>query len=175
MGKTPFSMTYAPEAVIPVETGLPTSQIDVFQVGENDQLLCKHLDLIEESQDVASVRLANYQQRIYWGYNKGIKNREFIPGDLVLRKFLGNTRDPAMGKLGPTWEGPYRVTSITGIGAYRLEDLDERPVARPWNVFNLKKYYFWMPYIKYALLALLLYLSSVNNNRSYEAHFGMLK
>ena len=60
----------------------------------------------------------------------------------MLRKVLRNTRDPAMGKLGPTWQGPYKVTSIAGVGAYRLKVLDERPVTRPWNVFNLKKYYF---------------------------------
>ena len=60
MGETHFSMKYGVEVVIPVETGLPTSRIDVFEVGENDQLLCKHLDLIEESHDVASVRLANH-------------------------------------------------------------------------------------------------------------------
>ena len=35
-----------------------------------------------------------------------------------------------------------RALSIARVGAYQLEDLDERPVARPWNVFNLKKYYF---------------------------------
>ena len=91
---------------------------------------------------MAFVRLANYQQKICQRYNKGIKNKEFILGDLVLRKVLGNTLDPTMGKLGLTWEGPYRITSIAGVGAYRLEDLDERLVARPRNVFNLKKYYF---------------------------------
>ena len=46
-----------------------------------------------------------------------------------------------MGKLGLTWERPYKITSITGVGPYRLKDLDERPVARPWNVFNLKYYF----------------------------------
>ena len=65
-----------------------------------------------------------------------MKCREFIPRDLVLRKVTRNTRDTTWGKLGPTWEGLYRVTSIVGIGAYQLEDLDERPVARPWNVSN---------------------------------------
>ena len=84
----------------------------------------------------------NYQQRISRGYNRGIKSKEFILSDLVLRKVLGSTRDPAMGRLGLTWEGPYRVTSIAEVGAYRLEELDEKPIARPWNVFNLKKYYF---------------------------------
>ena len=46
-------MTYGVVAVIPVETRLPTTWTDVFEVGENDQLLCTCLDLIEESRDVA--------------------------------------------------------------------------------------------------------------------------
>ena len=100
------------------------------------------MDLVEENYEIASVKLANYQQRISHGYNKGIKCQKFIPRDLVLRKVLGNNRDPTMRKLGTNSEGPYRVTSVAGIGAYQLEDLDERLVARPWNVFNLKKYYF---------------------------------
>lgn len=110
-------MTYGVEAMMPMEIGLPTTWTDMFNVEKNDQLLFKHLDLVEENCDVALVKLANYQQKISRGYNKGIKNREFIPGDLVLKKVLGNTRDPTMGKLGPTWEGPYRVASIAGIGA----------------------------------------------------------
>lgn len=64
IGETPFLMIYSAKAVIPVETGLPTSQTDVFEVGNNDQLLYKHLDLVEESRDVALVKLANYQQKI---------------------------------------------------------------------------------------------------------------
>lgn len=125
-----------------MEAGLTTSWTNIFEVGKNDQLLYKHLDLVEETCDVALVRLVNYQQKISQGYKKGIKNREFIPGDLVLRKVLGNTRDSTMGKLGPNWEGPYKVKSIAGAEAYRLKALDARPVARLWNVFNVKKYYF---------------------------------
>lgn len=142
IGETPFLVTYDVEAIILVETGLPTARTNMFKVGENDQLLCRHLDLVEESRDVALIRLANYQQRISRGYNRGIQSREFILGDLVLRRVLGNNQDPAIEKLGPTQEGPYKVTSIAGIGTFQLKDLDERPVARPWNVFNLKKYYF---------------------------------
>ena len=50
-------------------------------------------------------------------------------------------RDTNAGKLALTWEGPYRVTSIAGAGAYYLEDLDERPLPQLWNVHNLKKFY----------------------------------
>ena len=69
-----------------------------------------------------------------------VKLRPLTPGDLVLRKVVGNTKNPACGKLGPNWEGPYRITSVAGIGAYYLEDLDERAVLHPWNVNNLKSY-----------------------------------
>lgn len=85
-----------------METGLSTSWTDVFQVEKNDQLLCKHLDLIEENCDTTSVRLANYQQKISRGYNMGVKGREFILGNLVLRTVVGYTRDPTMGKVGTT-------------------------------------------------------------------------
>ena len=59
--ETPFSMTYGAEAVILVETGLPTSRTEVFQVEKNDQLLYKHLDLIDENRDNTAIKLANYQ------------------------------------------------------------------------------------------------------------------
>ena len=52
----------------------------------------------------------------------------------MLWKALRNARDASAGKLAPNWEGPYRVTIITGAGAYYLEDMDERPLPRPWNV-----------------------------------------
>ena len=71
-----------------------------------------------------------------------VKLRPLALGDLVLRKVMGNTKNPAWGKLEPNWEGPYRITSVTGIGAYYLEDLDERAVFHPWNVNNLKRYYY---------------------------------
>ena len=58
----------------------------------------------------------------------------------MLRKVLGTAKNSTWGKLGPNWEGPYRITSVAGIGAYYLEDLDESVVPRPWNVNNLRMY-----------------------------------
>ena len=56
--------------------------------------------------------------------------RPLALGDLVLRKVLGIAKNPAWGKLGSNWEGPYRITSVVGISAYFLEDLDEKVVPR---------------------------------------------
>ena len=55
---------------------------------------------------------------------------------------MGTTKNPVWEKLGLNWEGPYRITSKVGIGAYFLEDLDEHIVPHPWNVNNLKRYYY---------------------------------
>ena len=59
----------------------------------------------------------------------------------MLRKAVRNMRDTNAGKLTPTWEGPYRVTAIASVGAYYLEDLNERLLPWLWNVHNLKKFY----------------------------------
>lgn len=66
----------------------------------------------------------------------------FKVGDLVLRKVLLNTKDPNHGQLGPNWEGSYRVTAVGRIGAYHLQTLKGKALPRPWNVINLKKFYF---------------------------------
>ena len=89
---------------------------------------------------MATIRLASYQQQMKRGYDKNIRPRSFQVGDLVLRKVVTNTKNPNDGKFGPNWEGPYKVTSLAGV--YRLEDMDGKPVPRPWNICNLKKYFF---------------------------------
>ena len=88
------------------------------------------------------VQLAYYQQKLKQGYDVNVRLRPLAPCELVLRKVVGIAKNPAWGKLGPNWEGPYRITSQVGIGAYFLEDLDEHVISRPWNVNNLKRYYY---------------------------------
>ena len=59
-GETPFSMTYGAEAVIPLETGFPTSRTSSFNPSDNDEQLTKSLDLIEEKRENVMVQLAYY-------------------------------------------------------------------------------------------------------------------
>jgi ribonuclease HI len=141
-GETPFALAYGVEAVIPLEVGLPTTRTTEFDVEENESSLRMDLNLVEERRDMATIKLASYQHQMKRGYDKNIRPRSFQVGDLVLRKVVANTRNPNDGKLGPNWEGPYRVTSFAGVGAYRLTDLDGKSVLRPWNICNLKKYFY---------------------------------
>ncbi|XP_050256027.1 uncharacterized protein LOC126701728 [Quercus robur] len=132
-GEKPFSMTYGAEAVIPLETGFPTLRTSSFDPGGNDGMLEKSLDLIEEWRENARVQLAYYQYKLKQKYDANVKLRPLMPGDLVLRKVIGTTKNPTWRKLGPNWERPYCITSVAGIDAYYLEDLEERVVPRPWN------------------------------------------
>ena len=135
-------MTYRAEAVIPLEANFPTLRTNSFTPSGNDELLGESLDLIEERRERATIHLAYYHQKLKRGYDTNVKLRPLAPGDLVLKKVVGDAKDPSWGKLEPNWEGPFRITSVAGIGVYYLEDLDEKVVPRPWNVNNLKKYYY---------------------------------
>ena len=142
IGKMSFSMTYGAEAVIPLETKFPTLRTSSFTSSSNDGLLEKSLDLIKERRENVMVQLAYYQHKLKQGYDANVRLRPLTIEDLVLRKVLGTAKNLAWGKLGPNWERPYRIISVAGIGAYHLEDLDEKAVPHPWNIHNLRRYYY---------------------------------
>ena len=135
-------MTYGAKAIIILETSFPTLRTSSFNPSSNNELLEKSLDFIEERRESTMVQLAYYQHKLKQGYDANVKLRPLAPEDLVLRKVLGTAKNPAWGKQGPSWEGPYHITSVAGVGAYFLEDLDEHVIPRPWNVNNLKMYYY---------------------------------
>ena len=141
-GETHFLMTYGAEAVIPLETRFPTLRTSSFTPSNHDGLLGKSLDLIKERKENVIVQLAYYQHKLKQGYDANLKLRPLVHGDLVLRKTLGTAKNLAWGKLRPNWEGSYCITLVARIGAYYLEDLDENVVPCPWNVNNLRKYYY---------------------------------
>ena len=135
-------MTYGAEVVVLLETGFLTLRMSSFTPSNNDELLGKSLDLIEEQRENIMVQLAYYQHKLKQGYDANMKLRLLAPGDLVLRNVLGITNNTAWGKLRSNWEGPYCITSVVGIVAYFLEELNEHVILRPWNLNNLKMYYY---------------------------------
>ena len=98
--ETPFSMTYGAEAIIPLENGFPTMRTSAFTSDGNSELLKKNLNLIEERRESAMVQLAYYQHKLKQDYDMNVKLRPLAPRDLVLRKVLRNTKNPA----GENWD-----------------------------------------------------------------------
>ena len=140
-GETPFKLAYGSEAVIPAEVHMASYRVKVYQVEENEAQLRLNLDLIDEVRMDAEQRTARYKNLMARQYDAMVKPKCFNIGDLVLKKVTLATRNPAYRKLGPNWEGPYRVINCKRQGSYYLEALDGRRLEHPWNVEHLRRYY----------------------------------
>nr|GEV15142.1 reverse transcriptase domain-containing protein [Tanacetum cinerariifolium] len=139
-GDIPYSLTYGTEAAIPAEIGIPTYRTAVVNVVHNDEELRLNLDLLEERREGAAIREAKAKLKMTKYYNSRVRGVTFRPGDFVYRS---NDASHAVdgGKLGPKWEGPYKVTEALGDGAYKLRSADGTVLLRTWSVANLKKCY----------------------------------
>ena len=115
--------------------------MESYNKDKNEEAMHLQLDLVDEVRVAVEQRLARYQNLMAKHYNSKVRHRDFQVGDLVLRKVMGVTKDPSQGKLGPNWEGPYRITSWQRKGTYHLETLDGQKLQHPWNTEHLQKYY----------------------------------
>ncbi|XP_070034884.1 uncharacterized protein [Nicotiana tomentosiformis] len=106
-GATPFSLVYDAEDMIQVEVEEPSVRFRYATEESNHETMHTSLELLDEKQEAALVRMAAQKQWIEKYYNRRANLRHFKIGDLHLRKVTFNTRDPNEGKLGPNWEGPY--------------------------------------------------------------------
>ena len=89
----------------------------------------------------AKERVARYKNLMTKHHDALVRPKQFKIGDLILKKVSLATKDPAHGKLGPNWEGPYKVINSKKGGSYYLEALDGRKLEHLWNVKHLRKYY----------------------------------
>ena len=141
IGETPFKLTYGIEAVIPIEVEVTSMRRKAFNKESNDNQLRVNLDYLDEVRDEASQNMARYQQKMAEYYNKRVKLKRLNIEDLILRRVTPATKEPTQGKLGPTWEGPYKVIHYSTQGSYHLETMDGKKLPRPWNIEHLKKYH----------------------------------
>lgn len=137
-GRTPFSLAFGMEAVIPIQAGMPTIRASQFDPKENSEAIAADLDLAEEGRENARIKIASYQQEVAKGYNRSVRARSFNPGDLVLKRWIDKTKKK---KLGTNYEGPYRVVKHLDSGNYKLEQMNGSPVAKTWNINSMRIYY----------------------------------
>ena len=109
--ETPFRLAYGDDAVIPAEVRLTIYRVENYTEDKNKEAMRLQLDLVDEARATAEQRLARYQNLMSKHYNSKVRHKDFQIGDLVLRKVMGIAKDPSQGKLGPNWEGPYRIMS----------------------------------------------------------------
>ncbi|GKD87654.1 hypothetical protein Tco_1358808 [Tanacetum coccineum] len=105
---------------------LKTIEVDLVQ---NNEALEINLDLLEEKREQAAIREAKSKAKMEKYYNSKVRSTSFKLGDLVYRNNdASHTEDTR--KLGPKWEGPYKVTEALGKGAHKLRDRDGKQLPR---------------------------------------------
>ncbi|KAI5317812.1 hypothetical protein L3X38_037519 [Prunus dulcis] len=139
-GKTPFSLAYGTEAIIPPHITVPSISLEVGSLDQNSEQMRLNLDLLEGEREKTIIQVASYQQLKSY-YDKRAKVRQFQPGDLVLRKAFITAQRQGSKKMNPNWEGPYVISRAGGRGSYTLDTVDGKEIPRQWNAYHLQKYY----------------------------------
>eukprot|EP00253_Pinus_taeda_P007991 PITA_07991 len=79
-------------------------------------------------------------KRVKAQFDKNVKPRVFLEGDLVLLYDQESDKLGA-GKFQSLWMAPYIVKRVLAKGAYELVDYDKIPLSQPQNGLYLKRYY----------------------------------
>jgi len=94
-------------------------------------MLDELVDFDEERWTALEV-LAKQKERVAKAYNKKVKSKLFVQGDLVWKVILG--------KWSPSWEGPWQILRVFSNNAYEIEELNDDQRILRINGKYLKKY-----------------------------------
>ena len=137
----PFALAFGTEAVAPVEVGIKSPRIEFVSVEHNDEALRLNLELLDEKREQVLRRTEEYQRKTARYYNQKVRPRSYMPDDLVLKKLLPTRKNPAHGKLGPNWEGPYIISRVVRPSNYELQMEEGKILQHTWNAEHLKRFY----------------------------------
>nr|KAJ0211608.1 hypothetical protein LSAT_V11C400219340 [Lactuca sativa] len=127
--ETPFSLTYGTESMLLMEMMVGTLRSTNADEESNVQDLRLNLDMLEERREKSEIQQAAYKRVAERYYNQRVKERAFRVGEYMLRKNEASRAQP-QGKLGPTWEGPYKIIEANRNDAYVLETVEGRQIPR---------------------------------------------
>ncbi|KAM1888246.1 hypothetical protein ACFX13_046395 [Malus domestica] len=141
---TPYSLVYGVEAVLPLESQIPSLRMAI-QEGltdeENAKLRLQELEALDEKRLEAQQHLECYQARLSKAFNKKVLPRPFQMGDLVLslrRPII--TTHKTKSKFTSKWDGPYVIQEVYTNGTYLIMAEDGLKIG-PINGRFLKRYY----------------------------------
>ncbi|CAL9017938.1 unnamed protein product, partial [Prunus brigantina] len=144
-GMTPYALTYGHDAILPMEIAVQSLRIAHQHnlVGEDySQAMLLELEGLDASRIDTLNKLLAGKQAVSRAYNKRVRNKSFEGGEIVWKAVLPlGTHVAGYGKWSPSWEGPFIINQILGMGAYRLQDKDGEIHAAPINGKWLKKFY----------------------------------
>ena len=147
-GFMPFFLVYGAEAVIPTDIEFDSPRVTMYTEGDAKEAREDGVDLLEEGRLLALSRSAIYQQSLHRYYNRKVKPRSFLEGDLV---FWLIQRTSGQYKLSAPWEGPFIINKVLGNDSYYLIDAQKprarkrddsgKETERSWNTNLLRRFY----------------------------------
>jgi hypothetical protein len=142
IGISPFQMVYGTEVVLPINLALPVMKLWQDQNEEHNHVTRRINQLIEVQQLRVEVdeRMQKYQDDMKALFDLKAKDREFFPGDLVLRWDARREEAAKHGKFDYLWYGPFRVSAPEGKNSFLLENIDGEVLSAPVNGRYLKHY-----------------------------------
>jgi hypothetical protein len=131
-------MVYGAEAILPADIAFRSLRIENFAEDRYDEAQELEVNYSKEQQLDSCARTAKYLAVLHRYYNKNVKERLFMVGDLVLK---WKTNEEGMHKLSSPWEGPFEVIEVTWATSYRLAHLDGTEVPNSWHIDKLRHFY----------------------------------
>ncbi|GJV85150.1 reverse transcriptase domain-containing protein [Tanacetum coccineum] len=116
---------------LPNIIGMPSYRTLMIREEFNEEEQRLNLDLLQERREAAIIRRPDTVKNGSIN-NKNVRRRIFRPGEFVYRRNEAS-RVEDQGKLGPKWEGPYRVTEAFENGSYKLQTMEDKVVPRTWH------------------------------------------
>jgi hypothetical protein len=137
MGASTYFMVYGAEAVIPTDITFRSPWVENFHEDRSDESRELEVNCSEERRLDSCVRTAKYLDVLCKYYNKNIKERFFVVGDLVLK---WKTSQDGMHKLSSPREGPFEVTEVTRPTSYRLIYPNGTTLPNSWHIDKLRRF-----------------------------------
>jgi hypothetical protein len=131
-------MVFSSEAVLPADIAFESPRVENHDEERSNEARELEVNCAEEQCLDTCARMAKYLEDLHRYYNRNIKDRFFMVGDLVLRR---KQKIEGLHKLASHWEGPYMVKAVTRPTSYRQCDLDGVDVPNSWHIDHLRRFY----------------------------------
>ena len=103
-------------------------------------MLDELVDLDEERLHALEL-LKRQKERVEKSYNKKVKIKTFLVGELVWKVILPMDRKTkSLGKWSPKWEGPFQIVKASSNNAYEVQEIEGDLRVLRVNGKYLKKY-----------------------------------
>ncbi|XP_072087057.1 uncharacterized protein [Arachis hypogaea] len=143
-GTTPYKLVYGHDAVLPINIYLQSIRVarqDDIPIVDHWNSLHDELNELDDERLRALERVIRQKEIMSKSYNRRVKAKTFVVGDLVWKTILPiEKKSKTYGKWSPTWEGPYVVDKIYSGNAYKIIEVGSGRIIPSINGKYLKVY-----------------------------------